>query len=274
MTIIEYYYYEELVREILIEAHASEPRPDRTGTGTIGTFGATLRYNLQDGFPLIASKKTSLDIAVKELLWFLSGDTNARTLQEQGVHIWDEWADAAGDLGPIYGAQWRNWIAPDGRHIDQMQRLVDGIRRDPHSRRHIVTAWNPGEIDDMALPPCHAFMQFRVEGNRLSCLMYQRSADLFLGVPYNLAEYALLTHLVARETGYVAGDLVWVGGDVHLYQNHIEQARLMVQRPYRPLPKLVIDTGARRTDLFSYRRSDFRVEGYDPHPAIKAPVAV
>ncbi len=249
-------------------------RADRTGTGTRSVFGAQARFDLSEGFPLVTTKKVHLKSIIYELLWFLRGDTNTRWLKERGVSIWDEWADANGDLGRVYGAQWTDWRSPDGRSINQIQWVVDEIRRNPTSRRLIVTAWNPGELDKMALPPCHAFFQFYVNerDGTLSCQLYQRSADIFLGVPFNIASYALLTMMVAQVTGLRPGDFVHTFGDLHLYSNHFEQADLQLSREPRPLPRMTVDPSIKRLEDFDY--SHFRLEGYDPHPAIKAPVAV
>ncbi|HEY3814097.1 MAG TPA: thymidylate synthase [Caulobacteraceae bacterium] len=246
-------------------------REDRTGTGTLGVFGRQIRFDLQAGFPLLTTKKLHLKSIIYELLWFLRGDTNVRWLQERGVHIWDEWAGADGELGPVYGKQWRSWAKPDGRSIDQISKLVEGIRKNPSSRRHIVTAWNPADVDDMAPPPCHCLFQFFVAEGRLSCQLYQRSADVFLGVPFNIASYALLTMMVAQVTGLMPGEFVHTFGDAHLYVNHLDQARLQVSRDPRPFPAMRI---APKTDLFAFDYEDFTLEGYDPHPHIKAEVAV
>jgi thymidylate synthase len=261
--------YHDLLRH-LIERGAE--KNDRTGTGTRSVFGWQMRFDLGEGFPLVTTKKLHLKSIVHELLWFLSGDTNVRYLRENGVTIWDEWADANGELGPVYGAQWRAWATADGRRIDQVTRAIDLIRRDPDSRRIIVNAWNVGELDRMALTPCHALFQFYVAGGRLSCQLYQRSADVFLGVPFNIASYALLTHMVAQQCDLQAGDFIWTGGDTHLYVNHIEQARTQLARECFPLPQLIIK---RRPDsIFDYRFEDFEFAGYQSHPAIKAPIAV
>ena len=246
-------------------------REDRTGTGTLGVFGRQIRFDLADGFPLLTTKKLHLKSIVYELLWFLRGDTNVRWLQDHGVRIWDEWAGADGELGPVYGKQWRSWAAPDGRSIDQMAKLVEGLRNNPNSRRHIVSAWNPAEVDDMALPPCHCLFQFFVAEGRLSCQLYQRSADVFLGVPFNIASYALLTMMAAQATGLRPGEFVHTFGDAHLYVNHIAQAREQLTREPRPFPTMRI---APKTDLFGFDYEDFALEGYDPHPHIKAEVAV
>ena len=245
---------------------------DRTGTGTRSIFGAQMRFDLADGFPLLTTKKLHLRSIIVELLWFLRGDTNVRWLQERKVRIWDEWADADGDLGPVYGKQWRDWEATDGRHIDQIAELIALIKRDPASRRQIVTAWNPGELGAMALAPCHCLFQTQVAAGRLNLQLYQRSADVFLGVPFNIASYAQLTHMLARECGLEPGVFVWTGGDVHLYANHLDQARLQLQREARPLPRLeLVDRGQ---SIGAYEPEDFAFSGYDPHPHIAAPVAV
>jgi thymidylate synthase len=261
--------YHEAMRRVLDEG---VPQADRTGTGTLSVFGAQMRFDLGQGFPLLTTKKLHLRSIIIELLWFLRGDTNVRWLQERRVSIWNEWADETGELGPVYGKQWRDWETADGRHIDQIAELLDLIRRDPTSRRQIVTAWNPGEIGRMALAPCHCLFQTQVAAGRLNLQLYQRSADLFLGVPFNIASYALLTHMLARECGLEPGTFVWTGGDVHLYSNHLEQARLQLTRETRPLPHLQIKD--RGQDLFGYELEDFTVNGYDPHPHIAAPVAV
>lgn len=248
------------------------PKADRTGTGTRSLFGHQMRFDLSEGFPLVTTKKVHLRSIVHELLWFLRGETNVAYLRENKVTIWDEWADENGELGPVYGSQWRSWPAADGRRIDQVQQLVDNIRKNPDSRRLIVSAWNVGEIDRMALPPCHLLFQFYVAEGRLSCQLYQRSADVFLGVPFNIASYALLTHMVAQATGLGVGDFVHTFGDVHLYNNHIEQAQLQLTREPRPLPTLKLNPAVR--SLFDFRFEDIAVENYNPHPAISAPVAV
>ncbi|MDY4163267.1 MAG: thymidylate synthase [Sutterella sp.] len=247
-------------------------KSDRTGTGTRSVFGYQMRFNLQEGFPLVTTKKLHLRSIIHELLWFLQGSSNIRYLHENGVTIWDEWADENGDLGPVYGVQWRSWPTPDGRHIDQIAGVMDQIKHHPDSRRMIVCAWNPGEVDRMALPPCHCLFQFYVADGRLSCQLYQRSCDIFLGVPFNIASYALLTHMVAQQADLMPGDFVWTGGDCHLYDNHIEQVKLQLSREPRPYPKLVIQR--RPESIFDYRFEDFVIEGYDPWPHIKAPVAV
>jgi len=245
---------------------------DRTGTGTLSVFGHQMRFDLAEGFPLLTTKKVHVKSIIHELLWFLAGDTNVKYLNEHGVTIWNEWADKQGELGPVYGRQWRSWPTPDGGTIDQIAQVVDAIRRNPDSRRLIVTAWNPADIDKMALPPCHCLFQFYVAEGRLSCQLYQRSADVFLGVPFNIASYALLTMMVAQVTGLEAGDFVHTFGDAHLYLNHMEQARLQLSRAPRRLPRMRLNPAIR--DLFAFRYEDFTVEGYDPHPLIKAEVAV
>lgn len=261
--------YLDFMRHVL--EHGTD-KTDRTGTGTRSVFGYQMRFDLQEGFPLVTTKKVHIKSIVHELLWFLQGSTNVRYLQENGVSIWNEWADADGELGPVYGAQWRSWPTPDGGHIDQITQLVDQIRATPDSRRLIVSAWNVGEIPRMALPPCHAFFQFYVANGKLSCQLYQRSADIFLGVPFNIASYALLTQMMAQQTGLDVGDFVWTGGDCHLYNNHLEQVATQLAREPLPLPKLEI---ARKPDsIFDYRFEDFQITGYEAHPHIKAPVAV
>ena len=261
--------YHDLLAYLLAEG---EPRQDRTGTGTLGSFGYQMRFDLKQGFPLLTTKKLHVRSIIYELLWFLRGDTNVRWLQENGVSIWDEWADANGDLGPVYGYQWRSWPTPDGGQIDQISEALERLRLDPHSRRHLVVAWNPACVGDMALPPCHCLFQFHVSGKGLSCQLYQRSADVFLGVPFNIASYALLTHLFAQQLDLPVNEFIWTGGDVHLYSNHVEQARLQLQREPRALPQLKI---LRKPDnLFSYAFEDFAILNYDPHPAIRAAVAV
>ncbi len=261
--------YQDLLERILadgVEKH------DRTGTGTLSVFGHQSRYNLAAGFPLLTTKKLSLKSIIHELLWFLKGDTNIKYLKDHGVSIWDEWADANGDLGPVYGSQWRSWPAPDGRSIDQIANVVAMIRRNPDSRRLIVSAWNPAEVDKMALPPCHCLFQFYVANGKLSCQLYQRSADVFLGVPFNIASYALLTMMVAQVTGLKPGEFVHTLGDAHLYSNHLEQARLQLTRAPRALPTMTLNPDV--TDIFAFRYEDFTLTGYDPHPHIKAEVAV
>src|SRR5438552_1774885 len=261
--------YLSLLRHIL--DHGVE-KSDRTGTGTKSVFGHQMRFDLQQGFPLLTTKKVHTKSVIHELLWFLKGETNTRYLKENGVTIWDEWADEDGELGPVYGKQWRKWETKDGRVIDQLGNVIDNIRRDPDSRRHVVSAWNVGELDEMALMPCHALFQFYVAKGRLSCQMYQRSADVFLGVPFNIASYALLTVMVAQVTRLAPGEFVHTLGDAHLYLNHIEQARLQLARPPRPLPRMVLNPAV--NDLFAFRYEDFSLESYDPHPHIKAKVAV
>jgi thymidylate synthase len=247
-------------------------KTDRTGTGTRSVFGWQMRFALDASFPLLTTKKLHLKSIIYELLWFLRGETNVKWLKQHGVTIWDEWADAQGELGPVYGYQWRHWKAPDGREIDQIREVLQSIRTRPDSRRHIVTAWNPADVDRMALPPCHAFFQFYVAGGRLSCQLYQRSADLFLGVPFNIASYALLTLMVAQVSGLAPGEFIHTLGDAHLYLNHLEQAREQIDRSPRPFPRMRMNPLV--TDLFAFRYEDFTLEGYDPHPAIKAPIAV
>lgn len=247
-------------------------RDDRTGTGTRGVFGYQMRFDLQKGFPLLTTKKLHLKSIIHELLWFLMGETNIAYLKENGVRIWDEWADENGDLGPVYGSQWRSWPAGDGETIDQVERLIEGIRNNPNSRRHIVSAWNPAEIEHMALPPCHCLFQFFVADGKLSCQLYQRSADIFLGVPFNIASYALLTHMVAQVTGLEVGEFVHTFGDAHIYHNHFDQARLQLTRAPKPLPVLVMNK--ERTSIFDFQFDDFSFDGYEAHPSIKAPIAV
>ncbi len=261
--------YHDLLNRILSDGHA---KGDRTGTGTLSVFGHQMRFDLSEGFPLVTTKKLHLKSIVHELLWFLKGDTNIAYLKENGVSIWDEWADANGDLGPVYGRQWRSWPKADGSAVDQIAWVVDEIRRNPDSRRLVVSAWNPGELDRMALAPCHCLFQFYVAEGRLSCQLYQRSADVFLGVPFNIASYALLTHMMAQATGLQPGDFVHSFGDAHLYSNHLEQARLQLSREPRPLPRLRLNPVVR--DIFAFRYDDIAIEAYDPHPAIRAPVAV
>ena len=249
-----------------------DKKTDRTGTGALSVFGWQMRFPLQAGFPLLTTKKLHTRSIIHELLWFLQGDTNIRYLNDNGVSIWDEWADEAGELGPVYGRQWRRWESADGRRIDQIAAHIDGLKRDPDSRRHLVTAWNPGDIGRMALPPCHALFQFHVANGKLSCQLYQRSADIFLGVPFNIASYALLTLMTAQVCGYRPGDFILTGGDCHLYLNHLEQAREQLARTPRALPVMTLNPAV--DDLFAFRFEDFTLRGYDPHPHIKAPVAV
>ena len=248
------------------------PKNDRTGTGTLSVFGHQMRFDLAEGFPVVTTKKLHLKSIIHELLWFLQGDTNVRYLRENGVTIWDEWADPEGNLGPVYGFQWRSWPAPGGKAIDQMADVVAQIRRNPDSRRLIVSAWNVADIPRMALAPCHALFQFHVAGGRLSCQLYQRSADIFLGVPFNIASYALLTHMVAQQCDLEPGEFIWTGGDCHLYLNHLDQVRTQLAREPLPLPRLVI--GRRPATLFDYEYGDFEIAGYQSHPGIKAPIAV
>ena len=261
--------YLDLLQRILDEG---ADKGDRTGTGTLSVFGHQMRFDLSEGFPLVTTKKIHTRSVFAELLWFLRGDTNVKWLQDRGVTIWDEWADADGDLGPVYGYQWRSWPAPDGSHVDQIAQVVAQIRDNPDSRRHIVSAWNVADIPQMALAPCHALFQFYVADGRLSCQLYQRSADVFLGVPFNIASYALLTHMVAQVTGLRVGDFVHTLGDAHLYVNHLDQARLQLTRAPRQLPELWLDASVREIDAFELEHID--VKGYDPHPGIKAPIAV
>jgi thymidylate synthase len=245
---------------------------DRTGVGTRSVFGYQMRFNLAEGFPLVTTKKLHIRSIVHELLWFLSGSSNIKYLHDNGVSIWDEWADENGDLGPVYGVQWRSWPAADGRKIDQITNLVEGIKRNPDSRRHLVVAWNPAEVDKMALPPCHCLFQFYVANGKLSCQLYQRSCDIFLGVPFNIASYSLLTHMIAQQCDLDVGDFVWTGGDCHIYKNHFEQVELQLSRTPRAYPKLVICR--KPASIFDYKFEDFVIEGYDPWPHIKAPIAV
>ena len=261
--------YLDLMRHVTEHGHKKE---DRTGTGTYSVFGYQMRFNLEEGFPLLTTKKVHLKSIIHELLWFLQGSTNIKYLKDNGVSIWDEWANANGNLGPVYGYQWRNWPKPDGTHIDQIAQVVEAIKKNPDSRRLIVSAWNVADVDQMKLPPCHAFFQFYVADGRLSCQLYQRSADIFLGVPFNIASYALLTMMVAQVCGLKAGDFVHTLGDAHIYLNHLEQTREQLSREPRHLPTMRINPEVR--DIFGFRFEDFTLEDYDPHPAIKAPVAV
>lgn len=261
--------YLDLLKTILdkgIQKH------DRTGTGTISYFGYQMRFNLQDGFPLVTTKKVHLKSIIYELLWFLNGDTNVKYLQDHGVRIWNEWADANGDLGPVYGYQWRHWRTPDGREIDQIANLIEGLKKNPDSRRHIVSAWNPADVDNMALPPCHTMFQFYVVDGRLSCQLYQRSGDTFLGIPFNIASYALLTMMVAQVCGYKPGDFVHTIGDAHIYLNHIEQVKLQLSRNPYPLPTMKINPEVK--DIFSFKYEDFTLENYQCHPTIKGEISV
>ncbi|MFW0178451.1 thymidylate synthase [Rothia sp. CCM 9418] len=264
--------YEDLLAEIMEQG---QDKADRTGTGTRSVFGRQMRFDLRESFPLITTKRVHFKSVVLELLWFLRGDSNVRWLQERGVTIWDEWADENGDLGPVYGVQWRSWPTPDGHSVDQIAQVIESLKNFPDSRRHIVSAWNPAEVDQMALPPCHALFQFYVTHHpdgvdELSCQLYQRSADMFLGVPFNIASYALLTHIIAKEVGMVPGEFIWSGGDCHIYSNHFEQVREQLSREARPYPTLEI----RDATLETYEYEDFELVGYDPHPTIKAPIAV
>jgi len=261
--------YHDLMRHVLEQGAT---KTDRTGTGTVSVFGYQMRFNLQEGFPMLTTKKIHLKSILHELLWFLQGDTNIKYLKDNGVSIWDEWADEQGNLGPVYGSQWRSWPTADGRHIDQITQVVNQIKNNPDSRRMIVSAWNVGEIDKMKLPPCHAFFQFYVADGKLSCQLYQRSADIFLGVPFNIASYALLTHMIAQVCDLQVGDFVHTLGDAHLYQNHVEQAKLQLSRDLRKLPELKINPSVK--NIFEFKFEDFTLEGYDPHPHIKAAVAV
>ena len=261
--------YLDLMRHVLEHGHA---KSDRTGTGTLSVFGWQMRFDLMEGFPLLTTKKLHTKSIIHELLWFLQGDTNIRYLKDHGVSIWDDWADANGDLGPVYGKQWRRWETADGREIDQIAQLIDGLKNNPDSRRHMVSAWNPADVPKMKLPPCHALFQFYVAGGKLSCQLYQRSADIFLGVPFNIASYALLTLMVAQVCGYQPGEFVHTLGDAHLYTNHLEQARLQLTRAPKPLPSLQLNPQVK--DLLAFRFEDFSLADYHPHPHIPAAVAV
>ncbi len=261
--------YHDLLNHVLQHGHQKE---DRTGTGTLSVFGYQMRFNLAEGFPLVTTKKLHTKSIIHELLWFLQGSTNIGYLKENGVRIWDEWADAHGDLGPVYGKQWRDWETKDGKHIDQIQQLVDQIRQDPYSRRQIVSAWNVGDIPNMALAPCHCLVQTAVLGGKLHMQLYQRSADVFLGVPFNIASYALLLHMLAQQCNLEVGDFIWTGGDVHIYKNHFEQVKLQLSREPFPLPKLTIQR--KPNSIFDYLYEDFEITGYESHPSIKGQVAV
>lgn len=261
--------YHQLLRHILDNGTR---KTDRTGVGTISVFGYQMRFDLSKGFPLVTTKKLHLKSIIYELLWFLNGDTNIKYLKDHGVSIWDEWADENGDLGPVYGYQWRSWPGRNGEKIDQITKLVDQLKKKPDSRRHIVTAWNPADVDQMALPPCHAMFQFYVADGKLSCQLYQRSCDTFLGLPFNIASYALLVHMIAQQCGYEPGDFVWTGGDVHIYSNHIDQVNLQLTRQPYPLPSLNIRRHP--ASIFEYQFEDFEIINYQAHPGIKAPIAV
>jgi thymidylate synthase len=261
--------YLDLMKDIL---ETGAVKTDRTGTGTLSVFGRQLRFDLSKGFPLVTTKKLHLRSIIYELLWFLKGETNIKYLKDNGVSIWDEWADENGELGPVYGSQWRSWPTPDGRRIDQIAQVIDQIKKKPDSRRHIVTAWNPAEVDKMALPPCHALFQFYIAKGKLSCQLYQRSADYFLGVPFNIASYALLVYMVAQQCDLELGEFVWTGGDVHLYSNHIDQVKLQLSREPYALPQLVIKR--KPSSIFEYEFQDFEIANYQAHPSIKAPIAV
>lgn len=261
--------YHQLLRHILANGHKKQ---DRTGTGTISVFGYQMRFDISQGFPLVTTKKLHLRSIIYELLWFLNGDTNIKYLKDNGVSIWDEWADESGNLGPVYGYQWRSWPGRNGEDIDQIRKLIEQLKAKPDSRRHIVTAWNPADVDQMALPPCHAMFQFYVAQGKLSCQLYQRSCDTFLGLPFNIASYALLVHMIAQQCDLDPGDFVWTGGDVHIYNNHIEQVNLQLSREPFPLPELVINR--KPPSIFDYRFEDFEIRNYQSHPSIKAPIAV
>jgi thymidylate synthase len=261
--------YHDLLKHIL---ENGTEKTDRTGTGTISVFGYQMRFNLQDGFPLVTTKKVHTKSIIHELLWFIKGETNTAYLKENGVSIWDEWADENGDLGPVYGKQWRSWTGPNGQSIDQLKEVLNQLKKSPDSRRIIVSAWNVGELSQMALMPCHAFFQFYVADNKLSCQLYQRSADVFLGVPFNIASYALFTMMVAQECGLEAHEFIWTGGDTHIYSNHLEQVNLQLSREPRKLPKMIINPDIK--SIFDFKFEDFKLEEYDPYPGIKAPVAI
>ncbi|QMW06154.1 thymidylate synthase [Spirosoma foliorum] len=261
--------YHDLLRHIL---QKGTRKTDRTGTGTISVFGYQMRFNLQDGFPLLTTKKVHTKSIIHELLWFIKGDTNIKYLKDNGVSIWDEWADENGDLGPVYGKQWRSWAAPNGQVIDQLQDVLKQLKNSPDSRRMIISAWNPADVPNMALPPCHLLMQFYVADGKLSCQLYQRSADVFLGVPFNIASYALFTMMIAQECGYTAHEFIWTGGDTHLYLNHLEQVETQLAREPRPLSTMRLNPDVK--SVFDFTYADFTLENYDPYPAIKAPVAV
>lgn len=261
--------YLDLMQDILDHGYRKE---DRTGTGTLSVFGRQMRFDLSEGFPLVTTKKLHVRSIIYELLWFLNGDTNIKYLNDNGVSIWDEWADEDGELGPVYGHQWRSWPIPGGGKVDQISKILEQVKNNPSSRRHIVSAWNPAEVDHMALPPCHALFQFYVAGNTLSCQLYQRSADFFLGVPFNIASYALLVHMFAQQCDLVPGEFVWTGGDIHLYTNHIEQSKLQLSRDPFPLPLLKIKR--KPNSIFEYEFEDFEIVNYQSHPGIKAPIAV
>lgn len=261
--------YQELLRQILT---TGTEKTDRTGTGTFSVFGYQMRFNLQDGFPLVTTKKVHMKSIIHELLWFINGDTNIKYLKENGVRIWDEWADDNGDLGPVYGKQWRSWSTPNGEKIDQLQQVINQLKATPDSRRIIISAWNVGELSEMALMPCHALFQFYVADGKLSCQLYQRSADVFLGVPFNIASYALLTMMIAQVCGLEAHEFIWTGGDTHIYKNHLEQVKLQLSRAPKTLPRMVLNKSVK--DIFNFKYEDFQLVGYEPHPSIKGAVAV
>jgi thymidylate synthase len=269
LTVIVMKQYHDLLKHILENGHE---KTDRTGTGTRSVFGYQMRFDLSKGFPLVTTKKLHLKSIIYELLWFLNGDTNIKYLKDHGVSIWDEWADANGDLGPVYGYQWRSWPGRNGEKIDQISKLIDQLKKKPDSRRHIVTAWNPADVDQMALPPCHAMFQFYVADNKLSCQLYQRSCDTFLGLPFNIASYALLVYMIAQQCDFEVSDFVWTGGDVHIYNNHIDQVNLQLTREPYPLPQLKIKR--KPSSIFDYQFEDFEIVNYQAHPSIKAPIAV